>query len=122
MVRQVKQALDSVAYSDIQDAAEAFDQITRNSKCDYYANVIYPPGDDQSVWLLTIRPIQDKGKEVILGNLYTFHYGKDSTFTYLRRVKEYSQKEEFESGKYVVFSYSVDDENTTIVKKGMGLF
>ena len=71
---------------------------------------------------MTIRPATIGKNEIILGNLYTFYPKQDSTFIYLRRVKEYSQMKEFESGKYMVFTYFVKNETTTIVKKGISIY
>ena len=68
--------------------------------------------------LMTIRQVLVGEDEIVIGNLFTFDLNQDSTFIFQRRVKEYSQMEEFESGKYVVFTYFVENDSTTIIKAG----
>jgi len=93
--------------------------LIEESECVYYSYRLYPPlNKDSAIWVMTIRPVLVGKDEIILGNLFTFDPNQDSTFIYQRRVKEYSQMEDFESGKYVVFTYFVENDTTTIIKAG----
>ena len=67
---------------------------------------------------MTIRPVQVGHDLIILGNLYTLNPNQDSIFIFERRVKEYSQNDDFESGKYVVFTYYIENDTTTIIRTG----
>ena len=91
--------------------------------CEYYSKELYSPlRKDSAIWLLTIRPVQVGKDEIILGNLYTFKPNQDSVFVFERRVKQYSQREIFESGKYFVLTYYVENGTTTIVKTGSRMY
>ena len=105
VINQLKQVLDTIEYNKTLDQISLLEDLIEESECVYYSNRFYPPlNKDSAIWLMTIRPVQVGKDEIILGNLYTFDPNQDSTFTFQRRVKEYSQMEDFESGKYVVFT------------------
>ena len=119
VINQLKQVLDTIEYNKTLDQISLLEDLIEESECVYYSNRFYPPlNKDSAIWLMTIRPVQVGKDEIILGNLYTFDPNQDSTFTFQRRVKEYSQMEDFESGKYVVFTYFVENDTTTIIKAG----
>ena len=119
VINHLKQILETIEYDKTLDQTLLLEDLIKDSECEYYANRFYPQlHKDSAIWLLTIRPARVGVDEIILGNLYTFDPNQDSTFIFQRRVKEYSQMEEFESGKYVVFTYFVENDSTTIVKAG----
>ena len=122
VINQLRQSLDTIEYNKTLDQTRLIEDIIAESECEYYTNKFYPPREDSSIWLLTIRPVIVGKDEIILGNLFTFYPKQDSTFTFQRRVKEYSQKVEFESGKYVVFTYFVENDSTTMIKVGKRKF
>lgn len=122
VMNQLRVSLDTIGYDHTEDQTRRLEAILNASDCRYYASEFYPPREDSSVWLLTIRPVMLGKEELILGNLYTFYPQQDSSIFFQRRIKEYSQTKEFESGKYVVFTYYIEEDTTTIVKKGIGLY
>jgi hypothetical protein len=122
VMNQLGQSLDTIEYSSTSYQTKLLEEIFEEFDCDYFAIKFYPPRGDSTVWLTTIRPAIVGKDEIILGSLYTFYPHQDSAFVYQRRVKEYSQRKEFESGKYMVFTYYIEDDTTTIVKVGAGMF
>ncbi len=134
-VKNLKQLLDTADYrlhedreahpeEAMEDAmanavADAMEDAMEDPFCKYLnGELIRPVYPDSSVWLLLIKPAQVGNDEIILGSLYTFPLNQDSVFRFIRRVKEYSQPREFESGKYVVFNYTIENDSTTIVRAG----
>ena len=114
MISQLHKALDSPDNWTRQNPAMLLDSIEMKSPCDYYAKkMFHPQQNDTAIWLLTIRPFQTSREEIILGNLYTLYPGQDSMLVLERRVKEYSQTEDFERGKYMVFTYYIKNDTTT---------
>ena len=123
LITSLKQSLDTIEYVNTINQNMTLEDLIKDSECEYYAYKFYPyPHKDSSIWLTTIRPVVIGKDEIILGNLYTFEPDQDSTFIFQRRVKEYSQKVEFESGKYVVFTYFVENDSTTMIKVGKRKF
>ncbi len=124
VIKQFSQALDSIAYDNTDFQLWLLESLVEESGCEYYSYKFYPPHIDSSIWLVTIRPALDGEEEIILGNLYTFfpNRKKGSPVMFQRRIKEYSQKEEFETGKYFVFNYTIEEDTTTVVRKGMGIY
>lgn len=122
MISRLRQTLDTIGYNQTLDYTKVMEEIMNDAECDYSASKLYPPREDSTVWIMTIRPVRVGKDEIILGNLYTLYPQHDSTFIFQRRLKEYSQMKEFESGKYVVFTYFEDHDSTTIIKAGRGLF
>ena len=122
VINQLRQSLDTIEYNKTLDQTRLIEDIITEFECEYYANKFYPPREDSTIWLMTIRPVIVGKDEIILGNLYTFYPKQDSTFIFQRRVKEYSQMKEFESGKYMVFTYFVENDTTTIVKTGISMY
>jgi len=122
VINQLSQSLDTIDYNKILDQTRLLEVIIDETECEYFANKLYPPREDSTIWLMTIRPAPVGKREIILGNLYTLHPKQDSTFIFQRRVKEYSQMKKFESGKYIVFTYFVENDTTTIVKTGKGRY
>lgn len=118
LVKQLKQSLDTIEYNKHIDQTRLLEELIKESECEYYANRLDPPHEDSSIWLMTIRPELVGKSELIIGNLFTFDPNQDSTFIFQRRVKEYSQKEDFETGKYVVFTYFLENDTTIIIKAG----
>ena len=122
VINKLRQSLDTIEYNKNLDQTRLLEEIINECECDYYANKFYPPREDSTIWLMTIQPVIVGKDEIILGNLYTFYPKQDSTFIFQRRVKEYSQMKEFESGKYLVFTFFVDNDTTTMVKVGTSMF
>jgi hypothetical protein len=122
VINRLSQSLDTIEYSTILDQNTLLEVIINETECEYFANKLYPPREDSTIWLMTIEPAHVGKGEIIIGNLYTLHPKQDSTFIFQRRVKEYSQMEKFESGKYIVFTYYIENDTTTIVKTGIGMF
>jgi len=118
VIIQLRQSFDTINYNKTDDLTRNLEEIIGKWECDHYAYKFYPPREDSTLWLLMIRPATLNKDEIILGNLYTFHPNQGATFTFHRRIKKYSQKNSFESGKYLVFTYFIEDDTTTIVKKG----
>jgi len=119
VIKQLKLALDTFEHDITIDQTFLLENLIRESECEYYTNKIYPSlNNDSAIWLMTIRPVLVGKDEIILGNLYTFDPHQDSTFVFLRRVKKYSQMEDFESGKYILFTYFVENDTTTTAKAG----
>jgi hypothetical protein len=115
--------LDTIQYDSSIFQHVLLENLINDSKCEYYAYKFIPPYPNNSaIWLTTIRPATIGKNEIILGNIYTFDPDQDSTFIFKRRIKEYSQKTDFESGKYVVFTYFIENDTTTIVKLGTRKF
>jgi len=124
VISHLKQVIDTTEFWwRIHDHAILLEDVGADPRCEYYSKELFSPlHKDSTIWLLTIRPVQ-VGKDVItLGNLYTFNPNQDSIFIFERRVKEYSQNDEFESGKYLVFTYYIEDDTTTIVKIGSRMY
>ena len=123
VITRLKQSFDTIEYVNTINQNMTLEDLIKDSECEYYAYKFYPPPHkDSSIWLTTIRPVLIGKDEIILGNLYTFEPNQDSTFIFQRRVKEYSQKVDFESGKYVVFTYFVKNDSTTMIKVGKRKF
>lgn len=122
VINQLRRSLDTIKYYETLDQTRVLDEIVSDIEYNYYENKFYPPREDSTIWLMTIRPAIVGKDEIILGSLYTFYLEQDSTFIFQRRVKEYSQMKEFESGKYMVFTYFVDNDTTIIIKTGTGSF
>jgi hypothetical protein len=123
VITRLKQILDTIEYEPIINQNLLLEDLINDSECEYYAYKLYPPHpNDSAIWLTTIRPLLVGKDKIILGNLYTFEPNQDSTFIFKRRIKEYSQKADFESGKYVVFTYFVKNDTTTIIKVGTRMF
>ena len=119
IINQLKQAMETTSYGEVPDQNLFQVEMFSESECTYYTSKLYPPRtSDSAIWLLTIRLESVGKKEIILGNLFTIQPEKESTYTIHRRMKEYSQTEEFESGKYMVFTYFIENDSTTIVKLG----
>jgi hypothetical protein len=123
IITRLQQMLDTIQYDSIISQYHLFDNLIKDTDCEYYAYKLFPPHpNDSAIWLTTIRPAIVGKNEIILGNLYTFDPNQDSTFIFKRRIKEYSQKKDFESGNYVVFTYFIENDSTTIVKLGTRMF
>jgi len=123
VITRLKQMLDTIQYDSNVDQNLLLEDLINDSDCEYYAFKFYPPHpEDSAIWLTTIRPVRVGKDEIILGNLYTFEPNQDSAFIFKRRMKGYSQKTDFERGKYVVFTYFVENDSTTIVKLGTRKF
>jgi hypothetical protein len=123
VITRLKQILDTIEYDSTINQYLLLEDLINDSECEYYAYKFYPPHpNDSAIWLTTIRPVLAGKNEIILGNIYTFEPNQDSTFIFKRRMKEYSQKADFESGKYVVFTYFVENDTTTIIKLGTRMF
>ena len=123
VIKQLKLLLDAAGYYKVDEQTLLLEDLLNASECEYYVNRFYPASDqDSTIWLLSIRPISTGKDELIIGNLYTFDPDQDSAFIFQRRVKEYSQTEDFESGKYVVFTYLIENDTTIIVKAGTSRF
>ena len=123
IIGQLKQTIDKAGYTTLLESNELPEVIEPDS-CDYFARKLFsPPARDSSIWFLTIRPEYVGKKEIILGNLYTLYPAKDdSVIVFVRRIKEYSQKEEFENGKYLGFTYFLENDTTVIIKLGTRVF
>ena len=123
VITRLKQILDTTGTDTHINKNLLLEDLINDSECDYYAYKFYPPHpDDPDIWLTTIRPVLVGKNEIILGNIYTFEPDQDSTFIFKRRMKEYSQKTDFERGKYVIFTYFIENDTTTIVKIGTRKF
>ena len=119
MIVQLKQILDSTEYWTLQNPTILLDDIKLDASCEYYLKKLYHPQDkDSAIWLLTISPYQVKRKEVVVGNLYTFYPNQDSFIILERRVKEYEQYGEFESGQYIVLTYVIENGTTNSIELG----
>lgn len=115
--------LDTFQYDSTINQQYLIQNLIDDSDCEYYTYHLFPPrSEDSAIWLTTIRPVIVGKKEIILGNIYTFEPNQDSAFIFKRRMKEYSQKTDFESGNYVVFTYFVENDTTTIIKLGTKMF
>jgi hypothetical protein len=111
--------MDSTDIWTLQNPTMLLNSIEKDSPCDYYTKKIYDPQQyDSAIWLFTIRPFQTGRGQIILGNLYTLYPGQDSMIVLERRVKEYSQTNEFERGKYIILTYYI--ENDTTIRKHLG--
>ncbi len=73
---------------------------------------------DSVIWLRTIRPVKVGRAVIIIGNLYTLYPSNDPSLIFERRIKEYSQVDNFEGGKYIGFTYFLENDTTTIIKLG----
>jgi len=122
LISQMKQTLELMDPGSPFDPAALPDATPEAPGCRYDAVEVLPPRADSSIWLLAIRPATVGRDEIILGSLYTFYPGQDSTFTFIRRIKEYSQNREFEGGKYMVFTYYYQNDSLTVVKAGKNTF
>lgn len=122
LIKQLNQSLDTIEYDQTQAQSKILEELIEESHCTYHATKVYPPHQDSSIWLVIIRPASLGKDDFILGSLYTIYPREGSTLNFKRRMKVYTQQEKFESGKYMVFSYSIKNDSTTIVKKGIGLF
>ncbi len=122
LVSRLRYALDTVSYDQTPVQSRLLEELIQESECEYYAHLFYPPRDDSSMWFLTIRPAMVGKEEIILGNLYTMYPGQDSVFVFHRRIKEYSQNKAFESGKYMGFTYFIENDSTAIIKTGISIY
>jgi hypothetical protein len=122
-ITSLKQLLDTIEFDNTTKQNELLEDLINDPECKHYTYKLFPPKpEDSTIWLTTIRPVLIGKDEIILGNLYTFKPNQDSIFIFQRRMKEYSQKADFESGKYVVFTYFVENDTTTIIKVGTRMF
>ncbi len=124
VVSHLKQVIDTTEFWwKIQDLTILLEDDRIDPTCEYYSKQLFSPlREDSTISLLTIRPVQVRKDEIILGNLYTFIPNQDSIFIFERRVKEYTQYEDFERGKYMVFTYYVENDTTTIVRIGSRMY
>lgn len=123
VITRLKQILDTFGYDTIKNQNLLLEDLINDYDCEYYAYDFYPSHpEDSAIWLTTIRPVNLGKDEIILGNIYTFEPNQDSTFIFIRRMKGYSQKADFERGKYVVFTYFVENDTTMIIKAGTRKF
>lgn len=124
VISHLKQVIDTTEFWwRIHDPAILLEDVRPDPSCEYHSKkLISPLHKDSTIWLLTIRPVQVGKDEITLGNLYTFNPNQDSIFIFERRVKKYSQNDDFESGKYLVFTYYVEDDTTTVVKTGSRMY
>ena len=118
IITELKQSLDTIEYNKPLDQTRLLEDLINESECEYYAHELDPLHEDSAIWLMTIRPVLVGKDEIIVGNLFTFDHDQDSTFIFQRRVKEYSQKENFETGKYVVFTYFMENDAPVSIKAG----
>ncbi len=124
VLSHLKQVIDTTEFWwKVQDPTTLLEVVETDPICEYYAKKFLSPlHKDSTIWVLTIRPVQVGKNEIILGNLYTLEPNQDSGFVFLRRVKEYSQYDDFERGKYLVFTYYLEEDSTTIVKTGSRIY
>ena len=123
VISRLIQMLDTIQYDSTINQHYLLENLIEDVNCEYYAYKFFPSHpNDSAIWLTTIRPTIVGNDEIILGNIYTFDPNQDSTFIFKRRIKEYSQKTDFESGNYVVFTYFIENDTTTIVKLGKRIF
>ena len=122
VITRLRDALDTVSYDQTSVQSGLLEEIIGGSGCAHYSHLFYPPREDSSMWFLTIRPAKVGKEEIILGNLYTFYPGQDSVFIFHRRIKEYAQVKEFESGKYMGFTYILENDSTAIIKTGISIY
>jgi hypothetical protein len=123
VVLRLQQVLDTTEYWKLDDPDLLLDHIADDTACTYFLKKIYHPAEeDSAIWLLTIRPEQVGKDEIILGNLYTFHPYSDTAVVFERRVKEYSQTKDFERGKYVGFTYYIENDSISTIKTGTRVF
>jgi hypothetical protein len=119
MIRQLHQVLDSTDIWTLQNPTMLLSNMVMDATCDYYTKKIYEPQEnDSAIWLFTIKPFLTGKEQIILGNLYTLYPAQDSVIVLERRVKEYSQTEDFERGKYIILTYYI--ENDTTIRKHLG--
>ncbi len=119
LISHLKQIIDTTEYWECNDPSIFLKEVKKDSSCTYYSKELFPPlHKDSAIWLRTIRPVRIGQDELILGNLYTFIPNQDSIFILTRRVKEYTQNEDFESGTYMGFTYYIHDDSTTVIKTG----
>ncbi|MFO7671088.1 MAG: hypothetical protein R6W31_15630 [Bacteroidales bacterium] len=105
----------------IENPNTLLDDIVFDSECNYFQKQVFPPRDlDSMVWFFTIRPIQVGKHEAKIGSLYTLFpdTGSASKLIIERRVKEYSQTEKFEMGKYMVMTYVIEDDTVSSINLG----
>jgi hypothetical protein len=102
-----------------QDPDFLMGDIESDTCCEYYAKELFlPPDNDSAIWLRTIRPVKVGRADIIIGNLYTLYPNNDTSIIFERRIKEYSQIDNFEGGKYIGFTYFLHNDTTTIIKLG----
>lgn len=123
IISQLDHYIDSAGYASLNDPGSLPEKIGPDT-CTYYLRELFSPvRNDSSIWLLTIRPAYAGKKEILVGNLYTLYPAEgDSMIAFERRIKEYSQTEKFESGKYLGFTYFVENDTTVIIKLGTRVF
>jgi len=123
LINSLKKILDTVECDQIINQDLPLGEIINDSGCEFFTYQIFPPHTKDSViWLTTIRPVVIGKDSISLGNIYTFEPEQDSSFIYQRRIKEYTQKADFESGKYMVFTYFVENDTINIIKVGKHIF
>lgn len=123
VIHQLKTVLDSTAYWTYEDPNVLLEHVDMDPACQYHLQRIFHPLEkDSAVWFLTIRTVQLGKDDIVLGNLYTFRPDQETLLSFERRVKQYTQTGEFESGKYVGFTYYVKDDSTSVVKTGTRIF
>jgi hypothetical protein len=119
VMKQLKYVLDTNEFYPDNQQDMDFKEMAINTDCRYDASRLYPPSIiDSAIWLMTIRPVTVGKDEIILGSLYTVDQMQDSVYVLHRRIKEYQQKKDFESGRYMVFTYFIENDSTSIVKLG----
>ncbi len=123
VIHQLKNVLDTTQYWTYDDPDILLRHLYTDTTCQYHLQkIFYPVEKDSAVWFLTIRTVHVGKDDIILGNLYTFQPNQDTLLSFERRVRKYSQTDEFESGKYVGFTYYMKDDSTSVVKTGTRIF
>jgi hypothetical protein len=108
LIKDLDQTTDNLVHED-----------SETSPCYFYSKQFLNSLEEDSIrWFLTIKPVQVGKKETVVGSLYTLPLQIDSAFVFERRIKEYSQKSEFEGGKYMGFTYYIENDSTSIIKLG----
>ena len=119
MIRDLKLIHDSLGYWPFNDTLVLPDEVVTVDSCKFHLKkYYYPPAEDSAILLLTIRPYQMGRNEVVIGSLYSLNQNQDSIFSLERRIKTYTQKDEFENGTYMRFTYYIENDTSTIVKLG----
>lgn len=123
VIHQVKSVLDSTEYWTYENPDILLNHVHIDTACQYHLQRFFQPLEkDSAVWFLTIRTVHVGKDDIVLGNLYTFRPDQDTLLSFERRVKQYAQANEFESGKYVGFTYYMKNDSTSVVKTGTRIF
>ena len=119
IMSQLKHMLDTTNNLEQKNPDILMGDFETDTCCEYYAKELFLSSDtDSAIWLRTIRPVKVGRAEILVGNLYTLYPTKDPSIIFERRIKEYSQSDNFEGGKYVGFTYFLENDSTTIIKLG----